>query len=565
MNTAYIDSLLEHFVERGVPGCSLGISYKGEVIYRGWAGNARLEDGEKVNKDTVFQLYSNSKNITTVALLRLYEQGKFLLNDRVDEYLPFFKDIKVRTTDGSGEISISPAKNPLRIKNLLTMTAGIPYDGIGTMAEMDLNFDRFGMSTMEVAKRIAKVPLDFEPGTHYHYGLTFEIVAALCEVLSGKSFADFLDEMIFSPLGMKDTTFILTDDIKAKLATTYEWTGNGLEKTPSDYAVPRITPNGPKCYSGGEGLLSTVDDLLTFATMLGMIILCAILNENFLSLNNFINIFTQMSFTTIAAFAMTILLITGNMDLALGSTMALAGIASVVVYKSTGSLVLSILVAIFFGVVCGGITGFLINKLHLHPFIVGLGTKQIYRGVVLLYTGGAVISQVGDFKQFGQGRLFGVIPYPILIMLGVMVITWILLEKTKFGRNCFAVGGNREAAIASGINANGTVLKAFLISGVFIGLAGMMLMSRTASGYPNAADGYEMDAMTAAVIGGTSFTGGVGTAIGTLIGGLIVAIINNILTLMGVQSYVQQILKGAIVVIAVAIDVNSRRKKMGQA
>lgn len=308
-----------------------------------------------------------------------------------------------------------------------------------------------------------------------------------------------------------------------------------------------------------------IDKYYIYIITVGIIILCSILNENFLTLKNFINIFTQMSFTTIAAFAMTILLITGNMDLALGSNMALSGIASVVVYQATQSMVLSMIVAISFGMICGGITGSLINKLHLHPFIVGLGTKQVFRGLVLLYTGGAVISQVGDFKKFGQGRLFGVIPYPIIVMLAVMLITWVILNNTKFGRNCFAVGGNREAAIASGINANSTVLKAFLIAGVFTGLAGMMLMSRTASGYPNAAEGYEMDAMTAAVIGGTSFTGGVGTAVGTLIGGLIVAIINNILTLMGVQSYVQQILKGMIVVIAVAIDVNSRRKKMGQA
>ena len=147
-------------------------------------------------------------------------------------------------------------------------------------------------------------------------------------------------------------------------------------------------------------------------------------------------------------------------------------------------------------------------------------------------------------------------------MFVIMMILWVILKETKFGRNAFATGGNAEAAMASGINTQRTVLISFIIAGVFTGIAGMMLMSRTASGYPNAAEGYEMDAMTAAVIGGTSFTGGVGTALGTLIGGLIVAIINNILTLMGVQSYIQQILKGMIIVVAVAIDVNSRRKKM---
>ena len=307
----------------------------------------------------------------------------------------------------------------------------------------------------------------------------------------------------------------------------------------------------------------SIDKYYIYIVTIGMIILCSILNKNFLSPTNMKNILTQMSFTTIAAFAMTLLLITGVMDLALGSTMALAGIASVVVYLETGSFLVSMLTAIVFGIVCDAITGTLINKLHLHPFIVGLGTQQIYRGIVLLYTGGAVISQVGDFKKFGQGQLFGVIPYPIIVMFLIMVILWVILEHTKFGRNAFATGGNAEAARASGVNTQRTVLTSFIIAGVFTGIAGMMLMSRTASGYPNAAEGYEMDAMTAAVIGGTSFTGGVGTALGTLIGGLIVAIINNILTLMGVQSYIQQILKGIIIVVAVAIDVNSRRKKMG--
>lgn len=307
----------------------------------------------------------------------------------------------------------------------------------------------------------------------------------------------------------------------------------------------------------------SLDKYYIYIVTLGMIVLCSILNENFLSLNNMINILTQMTFTTIAAFAMTLLLITGVMDLALGSTMALAGIASVVVYQATTSFLASLIVAVIGGLICNAITGTLINKLHLHPFIVGLGTKQIFRGIVLLYTGGAVISQVGDFKKFGQGRLFGIIPYPIIVMFVIMAVLWIILEKTKFGRNAFATGGNAEAARASGVNTQKTVLISFLIAGIFTGIAGMMLMSRTASGYPNAAEGYEMDAMTAAVIGGTSFTGGVGTAIGTLIGGLIVAIINNILTLMGVQSYIQQILKGIIIVVAVAIDVNSRRKKMG--
>lgn len=303
------------------------------------------------------------------------------------------------------------------------------------------------------------------------------------------------------------------------------------------------------------------DKYYIYFITVGMIILCSLVNKNFLTGKNIVNILTQMSFITIAAFAETLLLITGVMDLALGSTMAVAGIAAVQVYLATNSMVLAMLVALVFGIICNAINGSLINTLHLHPFIVGLGTKQVYRGLVLLYTGGVVTSQVGDFNSLGQGRLFGIIPYPIIGMVIIMVILWIILEKTKFGRNAFATGGNPEAARASGINTQKTIFIAFIIAGIFTAIAGVMLMSRMAAGYPAAADGYEMDAMTAAVIGGTSFTGGAGSALGTMVGGLLVGIINNILTLCGVQSYVQQILKGIIIVVAVAIDVNSRRKK----
>lgn len=306
----------------------------------------------------------------------------------------------------------------------------------------------------------------------------------------------------------------------------------------------------------------SLDKYYIYFITVGMIILCSLINENFLTVKNITNILTQMSFIAVAAFAETLLLVTGVMDLALGSTMAMTGMAAVYIYLPTGSMVLAMLGAMVVGVICNFINGTLVNKLHLHPFIVGLGTKQVFRGFILLYTGGVVISQVGDFSKLGQGRLFGVIPYPIIGMLIAMGVMWIILEKTKFGRNALATGGNSEAARASGVNTPKTILIAYLIAGVFTAVAGVMLMSRLAAGYPSAADGYEMDAMTAAIIGGTSFTGGAGTALGTLVGGLLVGIINNILTLCGVQSYVQQILKGVIIIVAVAIDVNSRGKMM---
>ena len=162
MNTKKLDRLLERFVEEGVPGCALAVSYRGETVYTGYSGMARLEDGKQFDENTIFQIYSNTKNITATAVMKLYEEGLLLLNDPVEKYLPFFQDVKVRVADGANETYVFTAVKPLRIKELLTMTAGIPYGGFGTMAMRDLETvrDCFGKSTMELAKEIAKVLFD---------------------------------------------------------------------------------------------------------------------------------------------------------------------------------------------------------------------------------------------------------------------------------------------------------------------------------------------------------------------------------------------------------------------
>ncbi len=134
MNAKKLDRLLERFVEEGVPGCALAVSYRGETVYTGYSGMARLEDGKQFDENTIFQIYSNTKNITATAVMKLYEEGLLLLNDPVEKYLPFFQDVKVRVADGANETYVFTAVKPLRIKELLTMTAGIPYGGFGTMA-----------------------------------------------------------------------------------------------------------------------------------------------------------------------------------------------------------------------------------------------------------------------------------------------------------------------------------------------------------------------------------------------------------------------------------------------
>ena len=204
-----LQRLLDQFVDAGVPGCGLAVSYKGRTVFTGYSGYARLEDKKAFDENTVFQIFSCTKNITATAVMQLYEDGLILLNDPVEKYLPFYKDVKVRTVDGGNEVYVTPAARPLRIKDLLTMTSGIPYGGVGTMAMADLAAiqEPYKLSTMDLAKAIAKVPLDFEPGTHFHYGYSFEILGALVEAVSGKSFGDYLKEHVFTPLNMSHTTF----------------------------------------------------------------------------------------------------------------------------------------------------------------------------------------------------------------------------------------------------------------------------------------------------------------------------------------------------------------------
>ena len=182
------------------------------------------------------------------------------------------------------------------------------------------------------------------------------------------------------------------------------------------------------------------------------------------------------------------------------------------------------------------------------------------RGAALLYTNGQNIYQIGDYTVFGQGYI-GFIPTPVVFMIILFIATWYILKHTRFGRSLFAIGGNEEAANASGINVNRNKVYAFVVNGILVGVAGVLFMSRVNSGLPNGAIGYEFEALTSSVIGGTSFTGGIGTAGGTVAGAFIVGFLNNIMNLTNVNSYLQQIVRGAIIALAVIYDINSKSKK----
>jgi inositol transport system permease protein len=297
-----------------------------------------------------------------------------------------------------------------------------------------------------------------------------------------------------------------------------------------------------------------------YLVLLAMLVVSSFISPVFFSAKNFSNISRQISITTIIAFGQTMLIICGMIDLAAGSVMALAGLLAVAVYKATGMLLLSMVVGIVVGVLCSMVSGLIVTRFRTPPFIATLALQTSARGAALLYTNGQNIYQIGDFVVFGQSTVLG-IPTPVIFMIGVMAFTWYLLNHTRFGRYLYAIGGNEEAARASGIKINRVKMLAYVVSGAFVGLSGVLYMSRVNAGLPNAGVAFEFDAMTAAIIGGTSFSGGVGTAVGTLAGAFIMGFLGNIMNLVGVGSYTQQVIKGAIIALAVAYDIMSKTKR----
>ena len=289
-----------------------------------------------------------------------------------------------------------------------------------------------------------------------------------------------------------------------------------------------------------------------------MVILATTITPNFLTGQNILNIFKQMAVIIMVALGETMLIIMGATDLAAGSELALAGIVSIYSYFWSGSLIIALLVGIFVGALCGSLLGLFVTKLHIPYFIAGLAMSEICRGTALLLTGGYTLYNIGDYTFFGQSEFIG-IPMPFIFAIIVAIITWVVLNMTRQGRYIYAVGGNKAAAHASGINVDNVIFRTYLLHGMFVGLAGVVLLSRLNSGLPDAGVGYEFQGITAAVIGGTSMLGGIGSVQGTLAGAFIVGIMQNVMNLLAVESFVQQVVKGGIILAAVAYDMNSER------
>ena len=297
--------------------------------------------------------------------------------------------------------------------------------------------------------------------------------------------------------------------------------------------------------------------------LVGMVGICSILSSNFFTAVNFTNILRQVSIVTICAFAQGMIIISGEIDLSIGYLAGMAGSFACIVYIATNSMVLAFSFGLLLGAIVGALNGLFVAFFKLPSFIVTLAMQTVCFGVICLYTGGQNIYEIGNFKVLGQGNLFGVIPIIIVFMLIMFVITSIVLKYTKFGRYLYAIGGNSDAANAAGVQVCKIKWTVFIVSGLFAAIAGMVMMGRLNAGIPSEGGGYETDAITATVIGGTSFSGGAGSAIGTLFGSMIIGVLNNIMDLMGINSYLQMIIKGFIIVLAILVDSLSKKQKLG--
>ena len=301
-----------------------------------------------------------------------------------------------------------------------------------------------------------------------------------------------------------------------------------------------------------------------FGTLVGLVVLSLVLwalTPYFLTVSNLLNIAQQASINAIIAVGMTFVIITAGIDLSVGSVLAFSGVVLASCLQADFPLPIAIFVGVGVGVFSGMVNGLLITFGKLPPFISTLGMMSVARGAALLFTDGRPISGFSEgFRSFATGEIF-LIPAPVIIMAVVYFVAHFVLTRTKLGRYTYAIGGNEEAAVLSGVNVKLYKAMVYGLSGLMSGLAAVILTARLNSAQPIAGIMYELDAIAATVIGGTSLMGGEGTIVGTLIGALIMGVLRNGLNLLGVSSFIQQIVIGSVIILAVLMDMALKKKR----
>lgn len=308
------------------------------------------------------------------------------------------------------------------------------------------------------------------------------------------------------------------------------------------------------------------ETLMKYKSVIVLVIFSAIiamLNERFLTLPNILNIFRQTSINGVIAAGMTFVILTGGIDLSVGSVLAISGALTASLIASGTNVYVAVLIGLLAGLASGLVSGIIITKGKVQPFIATLVMMTILRGFTMVFTNGMPLtlgqSKASDaFYHLGSGYILG-IPVPVYIMVFVFVGAYYLLTQMKIGRYVYAVGGNEGASKLSGLNTDRIKIFVYSASGILAALAGIILTSRLSSAQPTAGTGYELDAIAAVVLGGTSLSGGQGTVFGTVVGVLIIGILNNALNLMDVSSYYQMIAKGLVILLAVLLDRSSKK------
>ena len=303
-----------------------------------------------------------------------------------------------------------------------------------------------------------------------------------------------------------------------------------------------------------------LDRLITFSAVILLFVFFSIVAPNFFTVRSILSLALQTSAITLMGIGVTFAIITGGVDLSIGSVVALSGTIAVMVAIAGVPIWLSMLIGLLVGVICGLLNGLMITKLKLSPFIATLGTSMVARGVALTITnanawpGPEGFGTLGNQTLFGTGPKFPGISYPVLIMIAVALIFGFILSKTRIGRYTYAVGSNEEAARLAGIKVGQVKIINYIICGSLAALVGIILASRMATSQPNSAIGYEMNAIASAVIGGASLMGGVGTVGGTVLGSFIIGILTQGLTMAGANYFMEQIVIGLVLVGAVTLD-----------
>lgn len=342
------------------------------------------------------------------------------------------------------------------------------------------------------------------------------------------------------------------------------------DKTKEPAAAGAGSANAPG--AGGQARPDVAMYIQRFGILIALVVLCVVLsfaNEYFLTTRNIVNVLRQTSINGILAIGMTFVILTRGIDLSVGSVVALAGVVSAI-FATTSSIagmaggpypaVIALVIGIAVGIAAGAVSGVLVSRYNVPAFVATLGMLSAARGLTLLASNGRPIPALTDeYRWIGTGSVLGV-PMPVVIFAIVFLLSWYVLSSTRFGRRVYAAGGNPHAATVSGINVTRIRFSVYAISGALAGLAGMILAARTGSALPQAGVAYELDAIAAVVIGGTSLAGGVGHVAGTLIGALLIGVVNNGLDLMGVESYYQQVIKGVLIIAAVLLDQTRNRR-----